>query len=120
MSHKAPIPAASLVGGLLMSSGIGGRDPETGEYPDDVERQVRFAFDNVRRLLEAAGGTVDDIAKITVFLRDRADRAYVDEAWLEMFPDPSDRPARHALPLERDGKASVQLEVVAVVNGGLR
>lgn len=118
ITHKAPIPAGSLVGNLLVSSGIGGKDPETGAYPDDVASQVRFAFGNVRALVEAAGGGVEDIAKVTVFLRDRDDRRHVDEEWLRMFPDEASRPARHALPLGREGKALIQLEVIAVIGGG--
>jgi 2-iminobutanoate/2-iminopropanoate deaminase len=117
ITHKAPIPAGALVGNLLVSSGIGGRDPATGEYPDDVASQVRFAFGNVRALVEAAGGDVEDIAKVTVFLRDRDDRRHVDEEWLTMFPDEASRPARHALPLGREGKALIQLEVIAVIGG---
>jgi 2-iminobutanoate/2-iminopropanoate deaminase len=118
VTHKAPIPTAAVVGNLLMSSAIGGKDPETGEQPPDAATQVRNAFATMRRLVEGAGGTTADIVKVTVFLRDRADRTYVDEEWLAMFPDPEDRPARHAVALEREGKALVQLEIVAVIGGG--
>lgn len=118
VTHKAPIPAGAIVGNLLVSSGIGGKDPETGAYPDDVASQVRFAFANMQALVEAAGGTVEDIAKVTVFLHDRDDRRHVDEEWLHMFPDEASRPARHALPLGREGRALIQLEVFAVIGGG--
>ena len=118
VKHKAPIPAGCVVGNLLVSSGISWRDPETGGYPVDAETQVRFAFANLRTLVETAGGDIGDIAKVTLFLRDRDDRRYVDPVWIEMFPDPASRPARHALPLGREGKALIQLEVVAVIGGG--
>lgn len=115
VEHKAPIPAAAVIGDMLFSSAINGKDPESGEYPDAVERQVALAFTNMRMLLEAAGGDVGDIAHVSVFLRDRADRRHVDAVWLEMFPDPDDRPARHALELGREGKALIQLEIIAVL-----
>lgn len=118
LSHKAPIPAGAVVGNMLFSSAINGKDTASGEYPDDVESQVRNAFARMQSLVETAGGTTADIARITVFLRDRADRKHVDEAWLALFPDPDDRPARHTVSLEREGRALVQLEIVAVIGAG--
>jgi len=118
VSHKAPIPSAAVAGNLLYSSGISGKDPGTGEQPPDAAAQVRNAFGAMRALVETAGGTVSDIVRVTVFLRDRTDRAYVDEEWVSMFPDPDARPARHTVALEREGKSLVQLEVVAVLGAG--
>ncbi len=113
--HRAPIPSAAIVGGLLVSSAINGRDHATGEYPDDPAAQVHNAFSNMVSLVKIAGGGIEDIVRVTVFLRDRADRALVDEEWLRIFPDADDRPARHALPLDRPGRAHVQLEIMAVI-----
>lgn len=118
VSHKAPIPAGAVAGNLLFSSGIGGKDPGSGEQPPEAAAQVRNAFAAMRTLVETAGGTVADIVRVTVFLRDRADRTHVDEEWVAMFPDPDHRPARHAVALEREGKALVQLEMVAVLGAG--
>ena len=118
VSHKAPIPAGAVVGGVLYSSAINGKDPATGEYPEDAAGQVANAFTNMRALVAAAGGTTDDIVRVTVFLRDRADKPHVDEHWVELFPDPDDRPSRHAVELGREGKSLVQLEIVAVLEEG--
>jgi len=115
VEHKAPIPAGVRIGDLLFSSAINGRDPSSGTYPSDARDQVRLAFENMAALVRAGGGDVGDIARVTVFLRNRDDRKHVDEEWLRMFPDPEDRPARHAVPLERAGAALVQLEIVAVL-----
>ena len=54
-------------------------------------------FDNVRRLIEAAGGTPDDIVKMTVWIADRGLRPTLNKYWVEMFPDPHSRPARHTV-----------------------
>lgn len=118
VGHKAPIPSGAVVGNMLFSSGIGGKDPATGEQPAEAAAQVRNAFASMRTLVETAGGTVSDIVRVTVFLRDRADRAHVDEQWVAMFPDPDARPARRAVALEREGKTLVQLEIVAMLGAG--
>jgi 2-iminobutanoate/2-iminopropanoate deaminase len=116
--HKAPIPAGARVGSMFFSSGINGKDPATGKAPEHVREEARFAFAQMTELVRAAGGDVADIALVTVFLKNRADKVYVDEPWLEMFPDPDDRPARHAV--GSDGPARLQLQVVAVIDGEVR
>jgi 2-iminobutanoate/2-iminopropanoate deaminase len=117
--HKAPIPAAVRIGNLLFSSAIGGRDPATGEYSDRPEDQARQAFRNMATVVRAAGGDVGDIAHVTVFLKDLADKKYVDEEWLAMFPDPEDRPARHAMTVDRGGRMLVQVEIIAVLDAAV-
>ena len=54
-------------------------------------------FENVRRVMAAAGGTPDDIVKMTVWISDRALRPILNKHWVEMFPDPHSRPARHTM-----------------------
>jgi len=52
----APFPVAVRSGGVVLSSAIHGRDPDTGQLPDTVEEQAAGVFANVRRTVEAAGG----------------------------------------------------------------
>jgi 2-iminobutanoate/2-iminopropanoate deaminase len=118
LRHGAPIPQASVVGNLLVSGGIGPQDPATGGLPDGTDEQVVMAFANVRRVLTAAGGSVGDIVKVTVFVQDRAIRPVVDKYWVEMFPDEDSRPARHMLRSELQGSMQLQLEVMAVLGQG--
>ncbi len=96
-SHKNPIPAACRVGPLLESGSVLGTDPATGEIAPTIEAQCRFMLDNVRRIVEAAGGSTADIAKLTVWMKDRSQRPALNAPWLAMFPDPASRPARHAI-----------------------
>jgi enamine deaminase RidA (YjgF/YER057c/UK114 family) len=96
-SHKNPIPAACRVGPLLESGSIQGNDPATGKPAATVEEQCRFMLDNVRRIVEAAGGSTADIVKLTVWMKDRSQRPALNVPWLAMFPDPASRPARHAI-----------------------
>ena len=118
LRHSAPIPQASVVGNLLASGGISPVDPETGTTPDGTDEQVATAFANVRRVLAAAGGSVGDIVKCTVFVQDRAIRPVVDKYWVEMFPDEASRPARHMLRTDLQGRTQLQLEILAVLRQG--
>jgi 2-iminobutanoate/2-iminopropanoate deaminase len=117
VSHGAPIPMGSVVGNLLFSSGITGTDPATGEVPPDLDSQCELAFANMKTLVENAGGSVDNIGSIKVYMQDRSQRDTVNRPWLKMFPDEEDRPARHAI--EYQGFTPgilVQLEIVAVLD----
>ena len=112
---EAPIPQASLVGSLLLSSGINGMDPSDGSIPEDTSTQVVLIFDNIRRILEQAGGDLGDVVKCTFFVRDRSVRRQIDKHWLQAFPDPASRPARHILVQELSAAQAVQCEIVANV-----
>ena len=95
-SHGAqPIPAACKVGPLIMTGGVYGLDPATGKIPDDVAEQARLMFANLGRILEAAGATFDDVARMTVYVKVPEARAAVNAEWLKAFPDATSRPARH-------------------------
>ena len=97
-SHGAqPIPAASRVGPLVMTGGVYGLDPETGEIATSVEDQARLTFVQLRRIMEAAGGGLDDIARMTFYVKAPEARAAINAEWLKAFPDPASRPARHTL-----------------------
>ncbi len=96
-NHKNPIPAGCRVGPLLESGSIQGNDPATGKPADTVEQQCRYMLDNVRRIIVAGGGEIQDIVKLTVWMKDRNQRPALNVVWLEMFPDPQSRPARHTI-----------------------
>jgi 2-iminobutanoate/2-iminopropanoate deaminase len=112
---SAPIPMGARVGNMIFSSGIMGKDPATDTLPADAAAQARFAFQNMRSLLEAGGATLADLAHMTVFLKDESARAAVNEEWIKCFPDPHDRPARHTLIYDLRGGMLLQLEVVALI-----
>ena len=91
----APIPAACRVGPLIMTGGVYGLDLESGTVPDDMHDQARLMFVNLSRILEAAGSSLDDLVKITVWAKVPEARQAVNAQWLALFPDPESRPARH-------------------------
>jgi 2-iminobutanoate/2-iminopropanoate deaminase len=96
-SHQNPIPSASRIGPFVATGAISGTDPATGKVPEDLDQQCRQMFANVRRVITEAGGTPDDIIKMTVWITDRALRPTLNKHWVEMFPDPASRPARHTV-----------------------
>jgi 2-iminobutanoate/2-iminopropanoate deaminase len=113
--HENPIPNASRIGNVVVSSVIGGANPGTRELPATLEEQVRNVFGYIRHDIEAAGGTVDDIIKITFWVKDPAkQRAALNDEWVKMFPDPAARPARHTQPA--DSRALVQADFMAVIS----
>ncbi len=113
--HSNPIPAASLLGNLLMSGLLSGKDPESGAMPESLDEQMDNAFGHIQAVVEAAGGTTDDIVKINVWLKDPARRSEVNRPWLEMFPDEDARPARHTHQLHAGGDALIHVDVTAVI-----
>ncbi|MGW8482392.1 RidA family protein [Microbacterium sp. NPDC055903] len=114
-AHANPVPAASRIGPFLASGVLTGRDPVTREMPGDLAAQCRNAFLHVHELMEAAGGSTDDILKLTVHLVDYRDRDDLNREWLAMFPDAATRPARQVMKAELDSGALIHLDVLAVL-----
>jgi 2-iminobutanoate/2-iminopropanoate deaminase len=67
-----PIPNACRIGELLWSGGIAGIDPSTGKIPADVSGEVSHMFANVESIMIEAGGSTDDIIKVSIYTPDRA------------------------------------------------
>lgn len=95
MAHTNPIPAVTRVGPLVMSSIIPSRDPGATTVPDSIERQLANLFHHAGELLKAAGADWGDVAKMTFYLPSLDLRRELNDPWLEHFPDPGSRPARH-------------------------
>jgi 2-iminobutanoate/2-iminopropanoate deaminase len=115
-AHSNPIPNASRIGNLVMSSVIGPRDPVTGQIPDTLDAQVTNLFRQLDAAIRAAGGTPEDFLKIEFFAQDQAaGRAALNGEWEKMFPDPASRPARHTQPLPANAPAKIQCAFTAVL-----
>ena len=82
--------------GLVFLSGQIPLDPATMEVVDgDFEARARRVFDNLAAVAEAAGGSLDDIVKLTVFLTDLGNFATVNAVMEDYFSEPF--PARAAV-----------------------
>jgi len=95
LSHLTAIPVASRIGPLLVSSVIAPFDPGTRTVPSSIEGQYANIFRHAGRMLEAAGGNWDCVAKMEFWIPDASGRAALEAPWLERFPDAASRPARH-------------------------
>lgn len=109
----APYSQAVIGGDVVYVAGQLGLDPSSGALvADDVAAQTDQAMRNLRAILEAAGSSMADVLKVTVFLDDLSDFAAMNEAYREHLGVPY--PARttvevSALPLD----ALVELDVTA-------
>ena len=92
-----PIPAACRVGNIVATGGIYGLDPRTRTIPDAVAEQTILMFDNLKAILGAAGSGLDQVVKLTVWVKNPAARQALNDQWLLAFPDPGSRPARHTV-----------------------
>ena len=117
ISHGNPVPGGVKIGNLLFSSMVlGMRNPDQSRSPADAEEEATWMFRNMKELVETAGGTTDNIAFVTVYLKPDADRDTVvgalNKAWVTMFPDEDSRPARGLFTREQGSNYSSQ--VIAV------
>ncbi|ATG89966.1 RidA family protein [Methylomonas koyamae] len=90
-------------------------DPQTMQIVDgDIGRQIRRVFDNLQAVAEAAGGSLNDIVKLNVFLTDLSDFPIVNEIMAEYFQQPY--PARAAIGVAALPKAaSVEMDGILVL-----
>ena len=87
--------------------------PETMEMVEgDIEAQIRRVFDNLSAVAQAAGGTIEDIVKLNVFLVDLSNFPVINEVMAEYFSEPY--PARAAIGVAALPKAA-QVEMDAVL-----
>lgn len=76
-----PFSPAIRAGGMIYLSGQIGNRPGTRELPEGAAAQTRQAMENIRTVLEAAGATLYDVVKCTVFLDDMADYGKMNEVY---------------------------------------
>ena len=87
---------AVKVGSTVYLSGQIALDPQTMTLVDgDTEAEIRRVLDNLQAVARAAGGGLDDMVKLNVFLVDLANFALVNEVMAEYFQEPY--PARAAI-----------------------
>ena len=86
---------AVRVADTVYLSGQIGLDPATMQLVDGIDAQIVRVFDNLKAVVEAAGGSLADVVKLNVFLIDLANFAKVNETMAKYFGEPF--PARAAV-----------------------
>jgi 2-iminobutanoate/2-iminopropanoate deaminase len=89
-----PYSQAIIAGGFVFCSGMAGIDPATGTIPEGIEAQTEQALVNLAAVLAAAGTSMDDVVKTTIFYADVEDFSRLNEVYARHVPDPP--PARSA------------------------
>lgn len=107
---RGPFPQAVRYGDLLFISGQGPLDPVTSEpRTGEFEVEVRLTLDNVKAIIEAAGGTLADALNLKIYLTDIKNVPAFNAIYAEYFPDK--RPARTLIEVVLRG---IQVEVDGV------
>ena len=108
-SQAVAVPAGTMV----FLSGQIGLVPETGEMVSDkLEDQVKQAFANMQAVIDASGGRLDQIVKLTLFLTDLSQFGLVNNIMANIIPQPF--PARSTVRVSSLPKGA-QFEVEAVL-----
>ena len=108
-----PYSQATRAGNLVFFSGQIPLDPATGDLVGgDIAAQARRAFDNLKAVCDAAGGTMHDIVRVGLYLTDLAEFAAVNAVMGEYFAQPY--PARSTIEVSAFPKGA-RFEVDAVM-----
>ncbi|MDD3396092.1 MAG: RidA family protein [Acidaminococcaceae bacterium] len=109
-----PYSQAVKANGFVFVSGQIPLDPATGEFvPGGVQEQTRQCLTNVTNILAAAGSSLDQVVKTTVFIQNIGDFGTMNEVYAEFFK--TDCPARCCVEVAKLPKAAlVEIEVIAL------
>ncbi|HPB58431.1 MAG TPA: RidA family protein [Candidatus Saccharicenans sp.] len=109
-----PYSQGIMAGGLIFVSGQIPLDPIKGEIVGQtIEEQAHQVFKNLRAILEAAGSSLNEVVKATVYLADMNDFSRMNEVYARYFSEPY--PARAAFQVAKlPREAKIEVEVIAL------
>jgi 2-iminobutanoate/2-iminopropanoate deaminase len=111
-----PFSQAVKAGDFIFVMGQAAFDPEEhGKIVgSDIKKQTRRTLENIKTIVEAAGGTLDDVVQVRVFLTKAENWAPMNEVYIEYFPKAA--PVRTAVVVELAAKGLlVEIDAVAYV-----
>ena len=109
-----PYSQAIKVGNMLYCSGQIPVDPATGTVPEGIKAQTAQSLANVKAILAAAGASIENVVKTTVFLADMSLFGEMNEVYAQNFTEPF--PARSAVAVrELPKQVLVEIEVIAIL-----
>jgi enamine deaminase RidA (YjgF/YER057c/UK114 family) len=100
---------------LVYGCGVTGRDQRTGECGPGLLRQAGIALSAVDSYLRDLGGSLDNVARVSFFLRDPRDISKVNEIWTARFPHRHDRPTYKFMAGQLDDTEELRLDFFAVL-----
>ena len=112
--YSQAVKVSNQVGQTIYCSGQLGVDMSTGQLAEGFEAQATHMFKNIKALVQASGGTLNNVVKITLFLTDMAQFPKVNEIMAQNFSQPY--PARSTVGVASLPKGGlVEAEVVVVL-----
>lgn len=117
-TERAPKPVgpysqAITAGNTIYVAGQGPIDPATGQFKiGTFEEQAEQTFSNIREILKAAGASMADVVKVTVYLADLADFAKMGEIYKRYFSEPY--PARATVGVQLLFHTFIEVDCIAV------
>jgi len=107
-----PYSQGVKAGCFLFVAGQVPLDPATGRLVEDFEEAARRALENLKAIVEAAGGSLSDVVKVTVYLRDMGRFQDFNRVYSEYFRD--SKPARAVVEVSRlPLDAPLEVEAIA-------
>ncbi len=113
--ERAYSPAVRVKGGTtIYLAGYGAFQDEAGKsYAGDFDAQVRMSFERIRRTLEKAGGKLDDIVTMTVFVTDMANGTRFTQLRKEFFQE-GRYPASALIGIKALARPEMMVEIQAI------
>jgi len=113
--ERAYSPAVKTAGGTtIYLAGHAGYQDEKGEtYPGNFDGQVRVAFERMRKTLEKAGGKLEDVVTMTVFITDMANGTRFTQLRKEFFPE-NRCPASALIGIKELARPEMMIEIQAI------
>ncbi len=109
-----PYSQAVKAGGFVFTSGQIPVNPKDATVDPDIKNQARQVFENVKNVLEAAETSLARVVKTTVFIKNMADFAQINEIYAQYFSEPF--PARSCVEVSALPKGVlIEVEAVAVL-----
>ncbi len=109
-----------VVGGIAYLAGITARVPDQAGADGDEYAQAKAIFTRIRHLIEAAGGSMADIVKVTIFVTDIKEREKVWKARREVFTGNFPASTLVQVAALADPSLKVEIEAVAHIGAGQR
>ena len=106
-----PYSPGIKIGNWLFISGQGPLDPNTQKMPEDIKDQTKAVLENIKGIVEAAGGTMANIVKTTVFLKDMKNFDKMNRIYKQYFSEAP--PARSCVEVARL-PLDIQVEIEAI------
>ena len=119
LAHRDPLPTGCRLGTTVSSSVISPEHPATGKRVEGVPlAQIRRCFDNVDLFMQQAGGSLDNVEHMWVFLSDFEYQSAMVDEWVRTWPEDGQRPSRKTLRYALGGDTLMQVQITGVLEGG--